>query len=192
MKSSVVTLTPKPQLEEDKLVEQAVGGDTHAFAMLYDSYVDRIYRFVFFRVGDHETAQDLTSQIFLKAWEHLGSYEMRGWAFSAWLFRIARNLIIDFYRTRKETVPLEPDGDRNSDPMEDVDGTVAQYLENERLQQAMQHLTGDQRTVLTLKFLEGFSTAEIGQVMGRRQGAIRTLQLRGLRALAKILGGEND
>ncbi len=160
--------------------------------MLYDAYVDRLYRFVFFRVGNAQIAEDLTSQVFLKAWENLGHYEVRGLSFGAWLFRIARNLVIDHYRTRKEHESLEEEASVGSHSDLTAESGMDAEFEAEWLRSAMKQLTDDQRTVLTLKFIEGFSTAEIAQVMGKRQGAIRALQLRGLQALADIIEAQDE
>jgi RNA polymerase sigma-70 factor (ECF subfamily) len=165
-----------------------VSGDPDAFATLYDAHVEQIYRFVYFRVGDEQTAEDLTSQVFLKAWDKLSSYQIRGLPFRAWLFRIARNSIIDYYRTFKETTSLEPDVIARPDPAADVDDRVAQRLQAEEIRLSLQHLTEDQRQVVTLRFIEGLSTSEIAQVMGKREGAVRALQMRGLQALAEIIG----
>jgi len=177
--------------QETQWVQLAIQGNADAFAKLYDSYIDRLYRFIYFRVGNEQMAEDLSSQVFLKAWENLGRYEMRGLSFGAWLFRIARNLVIDHYRTRKDHASLEEDGS-NSDPALMVDGSMDARFEAEWLRSAMKQLTDDQRTVLTLKFIEGLDTAEIAEIMGKRQGAVRALQLRGLQALAEILEAQDE
>jgi RNA polymerase sigma-70 factor (ECF subfamily) len=101
---------------------------------------------------------------------------------------IARNSIIDYYRTFKETTSLEPDVIARPDPAADVDDRVAQRLQAEEIRLSLQHLTEDQRQVVTLRFIEGLSTSEIAQVMGKREGAVRALQMRGLQALAEIIG----
>jgi RNA polymerase sigma-70 factor (ECF subfamily) len=173
-------------------MERAIKGDSDAFAKLYDSYVDRVYRFIYFRVGNEQMAEDLSSQVFLKAWENLGRYEIRGLSFGAWLFRIARNLVIDHYRTKKDHESLDEEGSADPDPALTVDGKMDAEFEAEWLRSAMQLLTDDQRTVLTLKFIEGLSTAEIAEVMGKRQGAVRALQLRGLQALAEIIEAQDE
>ncbi len=177
---------------EPELIQRAVSGDPDAFAALYDTYIERIYRFIFFRVGDEPTAEDLTSQVFLKAWDNLSSYQVRGLPFSAWLFRIARNSVIDYYRTFKETTPLEPGILSEPDPAADVDEVVGQQLQAEEIRLALQHLTEDQRHVLTLRFIEGLTTEEVAQVLGKRAGAIRALQMRGLQALAEIFGSNDE
>jgi RNA polymerase sigma-70 factor (ECF subfamily) len=177
---------------ESNLVQQAVSGDPEAFATLYDAYLEPIYRFIFFRVGDEQTAEDLTSQVFLKAWDNLSGYQMRGLPFNAWLFRIARNHVIDYYRTYKETAPLEPNAVARPDPAADVDARVERRLQAEEVRLALQHLTPDQQQVLTLRFIEGLTTEEVAQVLGKRPGAIRALQMRGLQALAEIFGSSDD
>lgn len=192
MKSADITHTLEPLPQEAGLVQRAISGDSEAFATLYTAYVDRVYRFIFFRVGEARLAEDLTSQSFLKAWEHLGRYQIRGLPFGAWLFRIARNTVIDHYRVSKETVSLEASLAAQPDPLGKVDENVEGHLEVEQLRIALRRLTEDQQQVLTLKFIEGLSTKEISQVTGKREGAIRALQMRGLQALAHILGTAND
>lgn len=172
-------------------MQRAVSGDAEAFASLYQSYVDRVYRFIFFRVGESRLAEDLTSQTFLKAWESLGRYQIRGLPFAAWLFRIARNKVIDNYRVSKETVSLEAALLTQPDPHGKVDEKVEGHLEVEQLRVALRRLTEEQRQVLTLKFIEGLSTKEISQIMGKQEGAIRALQMRGLQALAQLLVAAN-
>lgn len=180
------------QLPESELIERAVSGDPDAFATLYDAYIEQIYRFIFFRVGDEPTAEDLTSQVFIKAWDNLSGYQMRGLPFSAWLFRIARNTVIDYYRTFKETTSLEFEAIAKPDPEGDMDERIERRLQAEEVRLALQKLTEDQRQVLTLRFIEGFSTEEVAQIMGKRPGAIRALQMRGLQALAEIYGTTDD
>ncbi|MCL4298175.1 MAG: sigma-70 family RNA polymerase sigma factor [Anaerolineae bacterium] len=180
------------QPPESELIQRAVSGDPDAFATLYDTYIEQIYRFIFFRVSDEPTAEDLTSQVFIKAWDNLSSYQMRGLPFSAWLFRIARNSVIDYYRTFKETTSLEFEAVAKPDPMGDVDERIERQLQAEEVRLALQKLTEDQRQVLTLRFIEGFSTEEVAQVLGKRAGAIRALQMRGLQALTEIFGSTDD
>ncbi len=175
----------KPHADERQLVEQAKAGDAQAFGRLYDAAVDRVYRFLFFRVNDVQTAEDLTSLVFLKAWENLHRYQPRG-PFLAWLYSIARNTVIDHYRTSKQTVSLEeaaPLAAPNAKPEETVD----LHFELRSLQAAMQHLTAEQREVLTLKFIAEYDTAQIARQMRKSEGAIRALQMRALQALARVM-----
>jgi RNA polymerase sigma-70 factor (ECF subfamily) len=177
--------------EEAELVRLAKSGDSDAFARLYDGYIERIYRYIFFRVADEETAEDLTSQVFYKAWEHLPRYKPSGAPFLAWLYTIARNAVIDHYRTRKETVALEeaiPLADDGPDPEDQVEF----HFESQALRVALHSLTSDQEQVLVLKFIAGMTTEEISRQLGKRAGAIRALQMRALQALARKLEEEKE
>jgi RNA polymerase sigma-70 factor (ECF subfamily) len=189
IKSASATQSPDFRAEEAQLVKRAISGDASAFAGLYERYVDDVYRFILHRVGHEQTSEDLTSQVFLKAWDNLGRYEIRGLPFGAWLFQIARNGVIDYYRTHKEMLPLEQ---LDSDSGANVAREVEKRLEGEWLRTVLQRLTEDQREVLTLKFINGLKTEEVAKVMGKRQGAIRALQMRALQALAGILGGDDE
>jgi RNA polymerase sigma-70 factor (ECF subfamily) len=173
--------------KEDQQVKAAAQGDQQAFAALYDAYLDSIYRFIFLRVEDQQTAEDITSNVFLKAWEKLGSYQFRGVPFRAWLFRIARNAVIDHYRTRKETAPLEVVINTRDEQHLPISQQVGLRLEAQTVMDSMQQLTEDQRNVLTLKLVHGLNTKEVAKTLGKRQGAVRALQMRGLQALAKIM-----
>lgn len=188
VKSTYGSYTSPP--DETQLIRRALAGNADAFARLYDAYIEAVYRFVYFRVSDEQTAEDLTSQVFLKVWDNLSRYKIRqGVSFGAWLFQIARNTVIDHYRTQKETMPLEPDDINRPDPAADVAQVVENRLAMERLYQMLQQLTDDQREVLILKFINGLGTSDIASILGKKQGAIRALQMRGLRALADIMAG---
>ena len=172
---------------EEELVKRAKRGDPQAFASLYDRYVDRVFRMVRLRVSDEMIAEDLTSEVFMKAWDNLGRYKTRGYSFGAWLFRIARNAIIDHYRLSKEHEELDQ---AEHTPSGAVESAVIQSDLSDRLKSRLKSLTSDQRSVLEMKFLMGLSTEEVGAVLGKDQGAIRALQMRGLQALAKTMGVE--
>jgi len=175
---------------EADLVRRAKAGEASAFGQLYDAYVERIYRYVFFRVSDTETAEDLTSGVFLKAWESIQRYRPDG-PFLAWLYTIARNTVIDHYRTRKQVVRLEDVVVRQDAGMDDgldLQGDAAM------LRKALQHLTTEQQEVLTLRFIEELETEQIAQRMRKTEGAIRALQMRALQALARTMNmdGRSD
>jgi RNA polymerase sigma-70 factor, ECF subfamily len=172
---------------EEQWVKRAVLGDAEAFSQLYNAYVDRIYRFLFFKVSDHQTAEDLTSQVFLKAWQSLGKYRRRELHFSAWLFQVARNTVIDHYRTQRKTESLETAAATMPDPEANVNQIVDHRLTREWLWSKLDRLTDDQREVIILKFIEGLSTREVAEIMDKQQGAIRALQMRALQALADMV-----
>jgi len=170
---------------EKRLVEQAKAGDGEAFAQLYEAYFDRVYRFIFFRVTDDQVAEDLASQVFLKAWENLHRYHPHG-PFLAWLYAIARNTVIDNYRTKKPTVsldeaaPIATQDDR-------LDDRLQIQFEVQALQDAMRQLTQEQQEVITLKFIAEYDTADIAKSMGKSEGAVRALQMRALQALGRVM-----
>lgn len=186
-------LSPNNELpQEEQTVKRAVQGDQQAFGQLYDAYVDSIYRFVFLRVEDQQTAEDISATVFLKAWEKLESYQPRGIPFRAWLFRIARNAVIDHYRTRKEVAPLEAAVNVFDKNAVSVSENVSTHIEAQKIMALMDNLTEDQRNVLTLKLVHGLNTQEVAKTLGKRQGAVRALQMRGLQALAKLMENEDE
>jgi RNA polymerase sigma-70 factor (ECF subfamily) len=174
-----------PLEDERRLVEAAQAGDGEAFSELYEAYFDRVYRFIYFRVADLEVAEDLASQVFLKAWENLHRYQPRG-PFLAWLYAIARNTVIDTYRTRKPAVSLD---EAAPIPAQDAspDDRLQLEFEVKALREAMQCLTPEQQEVITLKFIADYNTTEIAREMGKTEGAVRALQMRALQALAKAM-----
>jgi RNA polymerase sigma-70 factor (ECF subfamily) len=179
-----------PLANEHQLVLQAKDGNPEAFGQLYDAYMERIYRFVYFRVDDQQTAEDITSQVFLKAWNNLDRFRLGRTPYVAWLYTIAHNAVIDYYRTRKLTTALEDVQLSQPDYAEAVESEIDLWVEMKSIKVAMRTLTDDQQKVLTLKFIEGLSNNEIARHLGKREGAIRALQMRGLQALAKQLDGK--
>lgn len=175
---------------ERQLVRRAQSGDPDAFARLYDGYIDRIYRYVYFRVTHDQTAEDLSAQVFLKAWEKLEGYKPGKAPFLAWLYTIARNTVIDHYRTLKETVVLEETHIFQVDPSQAISERMDRATEISSLRAALQELTEEQQQVLSLKFIAGLNTAQVAHQMGKRPGAIRALQMRALQTLAKQLEEE--
>lgn len=171
------------------LLKLAQAGDSEAFAQLYDECSERIYRYIYFRVTDEQTAEDLTSHVFYKAWENLGRCKSTGAPFIAWLYTIARNAVIDHYRTRKHTVALDEAVSLASDEPAPEDELDLQF-KTESLREALGELTSEQRQVVVLKFISGMSTEEIAAHLGKRSGAVRALQMRALQALAGLMQKE--
>ncbi len=183
----------EPMEREKQLAVRASKRDPEAFAELYDLYVDKIYNYVYYKVGSTVEAEDLTAQVFTKAWEAIGSYRWQGHSFSPWLFRIAHNLVVDFHRARRPSVDLDVLETRPSlrDAEESRPEQILQsMMAMEQVRAAISQLTEEQQTVIILRFIEGYSTADIAEMMEKRRGAIRGLQFRGLIALRKILGVE--
>jgi len=170
-----------------RLVERAAGGDIKAFGELYSIYLDRIYRYVFYQVKDKMTAEDITEDVFIKAWKVIDSCKGRGETFSPWLYRIAHNQVIDILRSRRKQLLTEMETvDKVSGPELEVEGK----LERQELLGMIAYLPEAQRQVIILKFFEGLDNFEIGQVMGKKQGAIRILQMRALSTLRKDISKE--
>jgi len=175
-----------PLPEEARLVDQAKSGDPEAFAKLYDAYVERVSRYIYFRVSEERDMEDLVSQVFLKAWEHLDRYKMGSSPFVAWLYTIARNLVIDHYRTKKNTLSLEEARAFPSD-MEMPDEEAQMHFDLEAMRDSLQVLSKDQQQVLILKYIAGLPNESIAKVMNKQEGTIRGLQMRALQTLARYM-----
>ena len=165
-------------------MHQAKSGDGEAFTRLYDGYVERIYRYVYFRVSDDTATEDLVSQVFLKAWQNLDRYKIGGSPFVAWLYTIARNQVIDHYRSKREMVSLEEAANLPADT-ENPDEQVQLRFDLEAMRDALQLLSADQQQVLILKYIAGLPNPDIARIMNKQEGTIRGLQMRGLQVLAK-------
>jgi len=172
--------------EEGDLVRQAVEGDQRAFAELYEAYFDRIYRYVYLKIGDRVEAEDMTQQVFVNALRSISGYKWQGKPFSAWLFRIAHNQIVDYLRRRTRqpaTLLNEPLLTGGDNPL-----ALAEHnLDMEQVARAARHLTQAQREVVSLRFAAGLSIDEVARAMGRTQGAIKALQHSAIVALRKLL-----
>lgn len=173
---------------EKNLIENAVKGGASAFGSLYDHYHPKIYRFVLIKVGRREEAEDLTHQVFLSAWLNIGSYRDLGYPFSSWLYQIARNQVIDFYRTKKQNVSIEEvDPEYFAEPA-DHPLTVDHYLELEHVQRAIRKLKPEYQDVVLMRFVEDLSLKEVAAALEKTEGAVKLMQHRAIRQLKKILG----
>lgn len=159
--------------------------------MLYDRYLDKVYQYIYYRVGDVPLTEDLTSQVFMRAWEAIGQFRWQGFPFSAWLYRIARNLVVDYHRAHKPTLDLEDPELRSQltavDPASSPERSANWRFMVDHLRGAISHLTEEQQQVIILKFLQGFSTEEVAQRLGKTSGAVRALQFRALSALRGLM-----
>lgn len=180
-------MTTADQLDEDKLVENAKT-DPDAFGKLYELYVDRIYSYVYYRIGNHHDAEDLTAKVFHRALNHISNYNNKGVPFAAWLYRIAHNLVANWHRdrSRRKLVALEQvtlTGNGRDMPQR----IVERNNERELLLEAIHQLPPERQKLLTLKFIERMSNAEIGRIMGRSEGAIKSLYHRTLVSLKDLM-----
>lgn len=173
------------------LVELAQGGDTEAFGQLYDRYVTGIFRFIYVRVGSTQLAEDLTAETFLRALRSLHTFQWTGKDFAAWLTTIARNLMYDHFKSRRTKSEFATDVfPEQADPGPGPEADALASLSNAELMQAVASLPDDQRDCVLMRFVQELSITETAQILGRSEGAIKQLQLRAVRSLAKILQPE--
>jgi RNA polymerase sigma-70 factor (ECF subfamily) len=173
------------------LVELAQGGDADAFGLLYERYVDLVYRYVYVRVGSSQVAEDLTSETFIRALRRIDSFSWQGKDIAAWFVTIARNLITDnakSARFRLEVTTADMiDADQRVDGPENE---VLRRLRDTRLFEAVKSLKPEQAECVLLRFMQGMTLAETALVIGKSEGAVKQLQLRAVRALHRELKGE--
>jgi RNA polymerase sigma-70 factor, ECF subfamily len=168
-----------PEQDEVSLIQKAKF-DPAAFGELYERHIKKIYTYVFYRVGNHADAEDLTSKVFQKAFMHLPGYESQGLPFSAWLYRIAHNMVANWYRdqSRRKTVGLD---EAMGHSTEEEPGSAAERAsDREMLLKIIRKLSPDKQQVLILKFAEGYSNTEIGAILGKSEGAVKSLYHRTL------------
>ena len=178
---------------EDNVLARAAQGDGEAFGALYERYVERIYNYIYYRTGDVYEAEDLTERVFLRALRHITNYHDRGVPFSAWLYRIAHNLVANWHRdnSRRKEIPLD---DGILSPLhglhhsEHPEHQLMISEERDGLIHVIRKLPADRQQLLILKFVEHLSNAEIGQIMGRTEGAVKSLYHRTLLSIREELG----
>jgi len=173
-----------PEIDEQDILQRASQGDQEAFGVLYEHYIERIYNYVYYRTGNVHDAEDLTARVFFRAMHHIGSYTDRGLPFSAWLYRIAHNLIANWHRdrSRHQEIPLSdaPNLHYKGEPPEMA---LVQNQEKDVLLKLIRHLPAERQHLLILKFVEHMSNAEIGETMDRSEGAVKSLYHRTLLSL---------
>jgi RNA polymerase sigma-70 factor (ECF subfamily) len=173
----------------ERFVQEAKSGNAEAFGQLFDHYHEPIYRYVASRVHHPTDAEDLTQTVFVKALEALPRYETRGVPFGGWLFRLARNAVIDFVRTRHDHVDLDAVGQRSAaEAQPDVVILIRHDVEEVGI--ALAALTNEQREAIALRFFSGLSAREAAEAMGKQEGTVRGLQFRAIAALRRQLGIE--
>lgn len=170
------------------LVELARGGDSEAFGLLYDHYQPSVYRFLYYRTRSVVVAEDLCSETFFRALRNMSSFRWQGKDFGAWLMTIARNLATDHFKAGRTRLELTTeDMGQHDDSTEGPENAVLAGLTNEILLESLTKLPNEQRDCLIMRFLQGMSIAETATALGRSDGAIKQLQLRGVRNLAKLM-----
>lgn len=172
------------ELEDKLLLSKIQHGDATAFGVVYDKYVDPMYRFISFRVRSKEQAQDLTSELFAKAWQYLSSGSERGITnLRAYLYQSARNIIADYYRTRQETLPLEQAVEVSSNIHISFDTRISL----EQVEVALTKLKDEWQEIVLLAYVEGFKPREIAKIIGKSQAATRVTLHRALKELRTLL-----
>jgi RNA polymerase sigma-70 factor, ECF subfamily len=179
---------PETELRDDEILVKASQGDKDAFGMLYERYIDRIFNYVYYRTGNVNDAEDLTARVFHRAMHHIENYTDRGVPFSAWLYRIAHNLVANWHRdrSRRQEIPLSdaPIVAKGDHP----ESSLVRTQEQEALLKLIRMLPSDRQQLLILKFVEHMSNAEIGEIMGRSEGAVKSLYHRTLLAMRDQIG----
>jgi len=176
----------KDVLAEWDLVRQAQEYDEAAIEALYQTYYPKIYNYAFLQMGDVQAAEDLASDVMLKMIESIQKYTFRGLPFGAWVFRIARNRLIDLHRKRRRRGEVDL-SETLSSTLASPQALAERALERGQLQIALKHLTDEQRQVVVLKFIQGFDNRSVGRIMDRSEGAVKSLQHRALGSLRRLL-----
>ena len=179
--------------DEERVVQRAKQQDPNAFAELYEEYFDKIYRYITIKIGDKEEAEDMTQQVFIKALHSISSFKWKGVPFSAWLYRIAHNQVVDYIRKntkRPDTIydeTLVKDDIKNS-----PERMTERKMDVEQVLAATSNLTEAQREVISLRFAGELPTAQVAKIMGKSEGAIKALQHAAIVSLRKALLAGND
>jgi RNA polymerase sigma-70 factor (ECF subfamily) len=180
------------ELSDEEILARASAGDRDAFGNLYERYVERIFNYVYYRTGNVSDAEDLTARVFQRAMNHIVNYTDRGVPFSAWLYRIAHNLVANWHRdrSRRQEIPLSdaPIVAKGDHP----EVSLVHTEQRESLLRLIRSLPAERQTLLILKFVEHYSNAEIGVIMGRSEGAVKSLYHRTLLALRDEIGDFSD
>ena len=174
---------------------RATKRDSVAFEQLYSLHFDRVFRYVRLRLDNPSDAEDVTATVFYRAWSRIDRFSPKHDAsFAVWLYRLAHNLIVDTYRRTRDAMPLEEAIDRAAlgGPTGDAETEVEWRLTVAELHEALQALTEEQREVVVLRFVEGLSAREVGEIMGKQEGTVRGMQYRAIEALRRVLAAKGE
>ncbi len=178
-------------LDDARLIERAKRGEVEAFGCLYERYLESIYRYIRTRVADDRTAEDLTETVFLRSFESLCRYKEKGLRFSAFLYQIARNLLVDHYRQKEEELPIES-ADQISVSPSRIDDIIVIQDQVDRLRVGLEALPEEYREIIRLRVLLELSTTECAEWIGRSEGAVRVLLHRAMKALKRQVVKDNE
>lgn len=177
--------------EEHDLIRKAQSYDPDAFGAIYERFYNGVYRYIFYRVGEQSLAEDLTMEVFVKAMEAIDTYSFRGVPFSAWLYRIASNLVVDHFRRQPSQMAVSLE-EKLVASLEHPTGVLESEFAHHQLRRALSELTDDQQQVVILKFVDGLSNLEVAQILGKTEGAVKSLQHRALASLGRVLGERGE
>lgn len=177
--------------EEIKLVQNAQKGDAESFGKLYDTYVSPIYRFIYLKTSHKEDAEDLTHQVFLNAWQNIKNFQFQGFPFGSWLYKIAGNSVIDYYRTKKYHLNIETVPEHQIAESFEVGNALDNSFDGQMAHNAISRLEPDQQNVIIMKFVNDLSNKEIATALNKSEGAIRVIQHRALKQLKNFLERDN-
>lgn len=180
----MLDVAESPELDERTLIKRAVKRDREAFGALYNKHVSRVYRHIYYMVGNPPEAEDLTAQAFLQAWQAIERYQIRGAPFVSWLMRIAHNLGVSHLRSRKPSTELPEtlvDRSRDGNP----DDVLQRQADGDRVREAILRLREEHRRVIILRFVQDLAYREVAEIVGKSVPAVRVIQHRALNALRK-------
>ncbi|MBP6855797.1 MAG: sigma-70 family RNA polymerase sigma factor [Candidatus Pacebacteria bacterium] len=172
---------------EKELIQRATEGESSAFGLLYDRYQPAIYRFIYLKVSRREDAEDLTHQVFLSAWQTIEHFIDHGLPFASWLYRIARNKVIDHYRTQHTPIHIEAIAEEALGATEGIEKETATRLDMQRVMEALKMLSHEQQDIILMRFVQELSHKEIARAIGKTQGAVRIIQMRALKKIKKAI-----
>jgi len=172
------------EISDEEALKRAAQGDRESFGLIYDRYITRIFNYIYYRTGNTHDAEDLTSQVFSRALKHITNYQDRGVPFSAWLYRIAHNLVANWHRdkSRKQEFALE-DGIWSSKESDLPESVLLRVEQHEEILELIRDIPEDRQMLIILKFVDHMPNAEIGKIMGKTEGAIKSLYHRTLLSL---------
>jgi len=176
--------------EEQELVKKAQKGEAEAFGKLYDRHLPAIYRFILLKVGDQSDAEDICHQVFLNAWQNVGRFRYQGFPFSSWLYKIAKNAVIDHWRTRKNNIDCGLVSENLLSDTPAPADAIDKKLNIDLVWRTLKRLDDDYQNLLIMKFVDELSNKEVAEILGKSEGAIRVIQHRALKQLKKLLASD--
>lgn len=177
--------------EEKSIIERAIRGDSSAFGLLYDRYHAQIYRFVYLKVSHREEAEDITHHVFLNAWQTIGGYRDKGYPFSSLLYQIARNKVIDHYRTKKNSIDIE-DLSETEIPRSEVtiEDSLHTRFQLATVKKALKQLKQEHQDIIIMRYVEDLTPSEVAKILKKPEATVRVLQHRAIKQLKALLNEE--